>query len=1184
MKTKLLIIVFSIIYGYFFSQVNAQIATSKAASVLDFSFESLQVPDLKGSQTTKAIITISPDGKENSFLTRSVSGIEIVENENNSEIKKNQLWWVVQDFKHQAFALVSVENGADWIYLQETNGAYSPVIATNDIVENEYIDDNYFFEFVMPYNTQEDKHYIIQSAAKANNYLKAVAENISIESLQTENSTSFTFEFNTFKSFENQYIAVPTYSSNAHIIENIADSDNKFTRITTDDFLAPIEDNTAIIGSGNITTLVEGGTEDMFKVIFNDKAAAKLGLLDYNVSVYSKEALQSPGSRLLTSGIEKRDNGIIYIFNKGKEIATEFVPNLPIYFGHESGKLLAKQGDKQHVLKGVPTPILLNSDNGKFNRFLSIVRRGTIDISYKPQAILVSGTDFGTVNAPNEHTTDPQFSFAPSGRPTNTFDWRQEYYSMAYDAAGIPTAVNVKSPFYSNELNLRPISSKFSVDGTYQGGEDFSSIDGWEFVQMDFGYDKLGNQKSELRGEPYFVLYNRFTGKLRVFLYVYNGTIANFLKVSISDKQTATYSGQYHQPRLWASYLQGKALDNPFLGAPEYSKYIELSGTNKGKFYYVDFTFNYDPCTCFFESNLQIKVDKVTRGTMEIVGKTLGGSIPVGADGYDEWMDKSDSFLTGVLDAPFGEQSQSLGDISLTSLNEWNNTPWSNETEFTIPGRKVPDWEREALRLQYEGTKKMSAGDFTSAFGKGVKAIGETMDAVDGATEASGGKKVKAIGELLDAAGTAVKGKGRAMTAAAVKLRLDNLEDEPDKVIPLQFPDPQPSLVFAELAAKGSLTIESNIFKDVVITTPGSENAEYAPIEAGNGTKGAFPYYNESLGVFNLVYTPKIAVAIVKNAQDRFGGHIRIKEKPYVTTNMDKVQGTEYGFFMANYVITTYNKEGYSMNSVRTNSFLIGSSKNADNPIPTTLDITDLLDEDTLEENMGAETISASNFKNWISVTLEIDYMGLSGVGESGQQNAEMIRQSYDAITEFSYDEVSVDVTDLNQTAEEKANENFAVSYPGIDNPIWGENYIITKNTEGFESKMGDFCRNSVHFINKTKRSSVKDKRTHKAKVTVVNKEDDIINNLEEFTVSAYPNPSTSFFNINYKTLAKGEILFSVSDLNGRIILSHKDTAKDKGEQKEARIDLQNLEGIYMLNIQFENGKNYTIKLVKKNY
>ncbi|TCI92129.1 T9SS type A sorting domain-containing protein [Tenacibaculum sp. M341] len=1175
MKTKLLIIGFSIIYGYFFNQINAQ----TTPSTVDFSFESLQVPNLKGSQTTKALVTISPDGKETSFLTRVATGLKIVENENKSEIKKNQLWWVVQDFKHQAFALVSVENGADWIYLQETNVSFSIVLATNDIVENEYIDDNYFFEFVMPYNTQEDKHYIIQSAAKANNYLKAVAENISLESLQTEDTTPFTFEFNTFKSFENQYIIMPTYSSNAHTIENIAvaDSDNRFTRITADDFLAPIEDNTAIIGSGNITTLIEGGTEDMFQVVFNDKAAAKLGLLDYNVSVYSKEALQSPGSRLLTSGIEKRDNGIIYIFNKGKEIATEFVPNLPIYFGHESGKLLAKQGDKKYVLKGVPTPILLNSDNGNFNRFLAIVRRGSIDISYKPQAILVSGTDFGTVNAPEEHTTDPQFSFAPSGRPTNTFDWRQEYYSMAYDAAGIRTAVNVKSPFYSNELNLRPISSKFSVDGTYQGGEDFSSIDGWEFVQMDFGYDKLGNQKNELRGEPYFVLYNRFTGKLRVFLYVYNGTIANFLKVSISDKQTATYSGQYHQPRLWASYLQGKALDNPFLGAPEYSKYIELSGTNKGKFYYVDFTFNYDPCTCFFESNLQIKVDKVTRGTMEIVGKTLGGSIPAGADGYDAWMEKSDSFLTGVLDAPFGEQSQSLGDISLTSLNEWNNTPWSNETEFTIPGRKVQDWEREALRLQYVGTTIMSVGDYTSAAGKVVKASGKAFPDTFG-------DPVEALGEGLDALGTAIKGGGRGMTANAVKLRLDNLEDEPDKVIPLQFPDPQPSLVFAELAAKGSLTIESNIFKDVVITTPGSENAEYAPIEAGNGTKGAFPYYNESLGVFNLVYTPKIAVAIVKNAQDRFGGHIRIKEKPYVTTNMDKVQGTEYGFFMANYVITTYNKEGYSMNSVRTNSFLIGSSKNADNPIPTTLDITDLLDEYTLEENMGAETISASNFKNWISVTLEIDYMGLSGVGESGQQNSELVRQSYDAITEFSYDEVSVDVADLNQTAEEKANENFAVSYPGVDNPIWGENYIITKNTEGFEGKMGDFCRNSVPFVNKAKRSSVINKRTHKAITTVVHKEEDIINNLEDVTVSAYPNPSNSIFNINYKTFAKGEILFSVTDLNGRIILSHKDMATDVGESKEARIDLQNLEGIYMLNIQFENGKNHTIKLVKKNY
>ena len=442
------------------------------------------------------------------------------------------------------------------------------------------------------------------------------------------------------------------------------------------------------------------------------------------------------------------------------------------------------------------------------------------------------------------------------------------------------------------------------------------------------------------------VMYNRFTGTLRVFLYIHNSSIANNLRISVADKPSNTISGAYHQSRLWASYLQGKALDNPSLGAPLYSKSLKLLGTGASKFYYADFVFNYDPCICFFESNLQIIVSKVTKGDMQIVGKTLGGSIPAGADGYDEWMENSGSFLSGVLDTPFGEQAQTLGDISLKSLDEWGNTPWSNETDLIIPGRKVADWEYEAARLQYRGTATMAAGDFLSATGKAVKGFGQLgtfWDISDASTKSSNG-----IGELMDAAGTAIKGGGRAATAAAAKVRLDNLADEPDQTTTLSFPPPQPSLVFAELAATGTLQIDSPLFDNVVITTPGSINAEQAPIEWGATTKGAFPYYNEPLGVFNLMYTPKAAVTVVQNGIDEFGVHLNLQEKPYVVTNMDKVQGAEFGFFIANYVITTYDSEGYSVYSRRTKPYIIGNGIDEDQQLPTTLDITEYIDRSTL--------------------------------------------------------------------------------------------------------------------------------------------------------------------------------------------------------------------------------------------
>ena len=65
----------------------------------------------------------------------------------------------------------------------------------------------------------------------------------------------------------------------------------------------------------------------MFQVIFEDDAIAKIGLLDYNVSKYKKEALQLPGSRELFSGIEINEDGEIYLFNKGIQKYTSFIKN-----------------------------------------------------------------------------------------------------------------------------------------------------------------------------------------------------------------------------------------------------------------------------------------------------------------------------------------------------------------------------------------------------------------------------------------------------------------------------------------------------------------------------------------------------------------------------------------------------------------------------------------------------------------------------------------------------------------------------------------------------------------------------------------------------------------------------------------------------------------------------------------
>ena len=497
----------------------------------DIDISSLQRPDLIGSQTIKGLLTISPKETPNQLLTRTKDGLRI--EEASTTFPQSQYWWLVQDYFYKAFALVSVSDGKDWLYLEPNKeGGFDVVMTTNDKEENDYLDDNYFFQFVMlDTQNQEDKEYLVEGIVAKDQYLKrtnitnTINTTITHESLvinDTIKPEDFIFVFNTLSSFEDKYIEIPTYDSQYHTIESIANqtTGGSYTKITANSALAE-NDNTAIVGSGNITVLKKGGASDLFQLTFEEGTIARVGLLDYNISKFTKEALQTSGSRKLFSGIEMNEDGEIYIFNKGTEKYTALVANSPIILGYDNGTIVATQGDKSYTLGGVPTPILLNGDSGKYSRLLSIVRQGSIQLGYKPLAIVIDGKEFGDLDVPEQHTTDPQFSYAPSTGYTNAFDWRQKIYPIAFNNQGTIDYIFPVSPFYTtDDFDLAPIASKQSASGTYLGGEDFSSIDGWELVQMDFGYDYAGDPKENPRGEPYMVMYNRFTGTLRVFLSV----------------------------------------------------------------------------------------------------------------------------------------------------------------------------------------------------------------------------------------------------------------------------------------------------------------------------------------------------------------------------------------------------------------------------------------------------------------------------------------------------------------------------------------------------------------------------------------------------------------------------------------------------------------------------------------
>jgi hypothetical protein len=92
----------------------------------------------------------------------------------------------------------------------------------------------------------------------------------------------------------------------------------------------------------------------------------------------------------------------------------------------------------------------------------------------------------------------------------NTFNWMQEWIPFSsYKFNQNPQTISsglIRSPFYQDDN---------TITSHFVSNKDYLPQDGWELIKQDFGYGPNGQTDY-----PYFVLYNRYTSLLRVFITV----------------------------------------------------------------------------------------------------------------------------------------------------------------------------------------------------------------------------------------------------------------------------------------------------------------------------------------------------------------------------------------------------------------------------------------------------------------------------------------------------------------------------------------------------------------------------------------------------------------------------------------------------------------------------------------
>jgi hypothetical protein len=229
---------------------------------------------------------------------------------------------------------------------------------------------------------------------------------------------------------------------------------------------------------------------------------------------------------------------------------------------------------------------------------------------------------------------------------------------------------------------------------------------------------------------------------------------------------------------------------------------VSQYNNNNGKWFYADFNISYDPCTCFYESKMLVSVYLINSSVITLSG-SLTGNITNISNGSGTVSENSFSFDPKNLLAAGKKAKKSYKDIGKFKTDQEKALGIANKTDAQLQPAELA--KRQDLNMFQEALKSSS---FLKTGLKAAPYIGAAITLVD--YFVAGGKKSSSPQEV--------------------------------KISPMA--------INANVTLSG--TLQANyLYGDVTFYTPGSLNAQ-------NKNAADYAYYNEVLGVFNLLRTPKM--------------------------------------------------------------------------------------------------------------------------------------------------------------------------------------------------------------------------------------------------------------------------------------------------------------------------------------
>jgi hypothetical protein len=416
------------------------------------------------------------------------------------------------------------------------------------------------------------------------------------------------------------------------------------------------------------------------------------------------------------------------------------------------------------------------------------------------------------VNGISTNPLNPINTQLPSKKNT-FFNWMDSLWSLQPSPFCFRTS-QVESPFYKTD-NVEEL----------RVSKDMNWDDGWELIRRHVGLTETNSYTVTNPEHLYVILYNKYTGILRVLLQVCRGADYNSAKVVLKFHNLSFMKTDLLEFARGNITPLNKKFTSIDFGAG--SKYVN----ENSKWFYADFPLMYDPCTCAYTSKLNIVSQLISNSTISLEGsiagdlyaKDVGGKAQIQKSGSYSWKDFSNT-INGKVTAVHGSVDKFV----------------TESQKFAENIGKI------------DTAKKNETIDQLANFLKNNQFLKSGLNAVPW---------LKTVVSLVDV----FIGGGKQTPPGPQQV----------KVMPMTL----------NLTAKLNGTITtSNPYHDIIFTNPGSKDAQLDP--------DAYPYYNEVLGVFNLLRSPVMYFQwriddITEHGGSEWGHRVRVNNYKF---NLDSLK------------------------------------------------------------------------------------------------------------------------------------------------------------------------------------------------------------------------------------------------------------------------------------------------------